>query len=311
MNAYKIKVNGKILDYRLGNNLNLDDVKSYFEKEYKVEKLWQETRHVVGYLKKVDRELFLKLSTTEGISAVTKIEESWNEEFNKRVSRTQKFWVPKNFGSGYYKDNLFYLITDLFNGNKLCERVDDKTITDELKTSIEDIIEFSEIIQNLNLNILNYDKNLNYKDRFINKTNSWFNAIPKDVKEKYLLSKLLDAVKNGANNLSAKARHGDFTPWHMIRLKTGQLGLIDGEHALSKSVEYYDIAYFIQRVFSVLKNPEFAQKSINLLIKKNYDLNKLKVLLAARAVGGFLDESLTSSPDYTFSERFKNWVIHL
>ncbi|MCL5432561.1 MAG: hypothetical protein M1524_00395 [Patescibacteria group bacterium] len=169
MDAFNVKIDGKILDYRLGNKLDIDEVKSYFEKKYDVEKLWQETRHVVGFLKKGDCELFLKLSTTEGISAVTKIEHAWNEEFNNLASRSQKFWVPKNFDTGYF-GNLFYLITDLFTGNKLCERIDDKTISGELKKSIDDIIEFSEIIQNLNINVLNYDENLNYVDRFINKS---------------------------------------------------------------------------------------------------------------------------------------------
>ncbi|MCL5432610.1 MAG: hypothetical protein M1524_00645, partial [Patescibacteria group bacterium] len=181
----------------------------------------------------------------------------------------------------------------------------------ELKKSIDDIIEFSEIIQNLNINVLNYDENLNYVDRFINKTVSWFNAIPENVRNKYRVFELLEIVKNGAETNLKKPRHGDFTPWHMIKLKTGQLGLIDGEHALSKGVEYYDIAYFMQRIFSVLKNPEFSEMILEKLIQKKYNLNKLKVLLAARAVGGFLDESLTPSPDYAFSERFKNWFIHL
>jgi len=35
----------------------------------------------------------------------------------------------------------------------------------------------------------------------------------------------------------------------------------------------------------------------------------MKVLLAARAVGGFLDESLSGNPDYKFHEDFKSWIL--
>jgi len=72
LGAFKIRVDGKILDYRLGKNLNLDDVKNFFSKKYKVKKLWQGARHVLGELEKSNQKLFLKLSTTEGIGAVTK-----------------------------------------------------------------------------------------------------------------------------------------------------------------------------------------------------------------------------------------------
>lgn len=74
ISAFKIKVDGKVLDYRLGCDLNLDKVREFFEKKYKVVKIWQGGRHVLGVLEKGGREYFLKLATTEGISAVTKVE---------------------------------------------------------------------------------------------------------------------------------------------------------------------------------------------------------------------------------------------
>ena len=59
LGAFKIGVDGKILDYRLGKNLNLDDVKNFFSKKYKVKKLWQGARHVLGELEKSNQKLFL------------------------------------------------------------------------------------------------------------------------------------------------------------------------------------------------------------------------------------------------------------
>lgn len=96
-----------------------------------------------------------------------------------------------------------------------------------------------------------------------------------------------------------------------MKLKGGQLGLIDGEHAKVNGVEYYDIGYFIQRVFSILQNPNFADNMLSLLIKSDYDVDKLQVILAARGIGGFLDESLNMSPSYATSNKFSSWVISL
>lgn len=79
MRAFEIKVNQKIFDYRVGTNLNLKEVKSFFEeKGYFVKRIWQEKRHVVGILEKENVEHFLKLAPTVGISATTRIDYNWN-----------------------------------------------------------------------------------------------------------------------------------------------------------------------------------------------------------------------------------------
>lgn len=120
-----------------------------------------------------------------------------------------------------------------------------------------------------------------------------------------------DIVSRGSKSLSAKTRHGDFTPWHIFLLKNGSLGLIDGEHAMANGVENYDICYLIQRVFSVLKETQIALKILELILKRGYSPKKLKVVLIARAIGGFLDEFLTPNPDYLYADKFKNWVLEL
>ena len=113
LGAFKIKVGKKILDYRSGKNLNLDEVKNFFNRKYKVKKLWQGPRHVLGELEKSNQDLFLKLSTTEGIGAVTKNEYYWNEEFNSQIQRPKSnYWVPKNYECGVFQNKLFYLTTD-------------------------------------------------------------------------------------------------------------------------------------------------------------------------------------------------------
>lgn len=308
MKAFEIKLNGRLLDYRKTEKLDLSNVRKFFSKKYKVKKLWQEQRHVLGIIEKDDRELFLKLAATKGIGAVTQIEYKWNEEFNRLISRKTKYWVTLNADSGYY-NNLFYLITDVFEGERLAQRPQKNTLDKDFKEYMLSIIEFSELIQNLKINKLSEKDSEEYKQWFLNKTESWYNAIPINILEGYKVNELLDIVKKGYLNLEKRPRHGDFTPWHMFKLRDGVIGLIDGEHAMQNGVEYYDIGYLIQRIYSVLQNQTFTEDILNLLRRRNYNLDKLRVVLAARAIGGFLDEYLTGNPNYSKSNEFKEWVI--
>ena len=310
LGAFKIKVGKKILDYRLGENLNLDDVKKFFSRKYRVKKLWQGPRHVLGELEKSDKNLFLKLSTTEGIGAVTKNEYNWNEEFNSQIKRSgSTYWVPKNYDCGFYKNKLFYLITDKLEGEFLAKTPVASKISQTFIASLPKVIAFSQLIQSLK--IKNPDQKDNHHEIFLNKTKSWLTDITYPIQNKYALKELYKIVEGNTEYLKAKQKHGDFTPWHLIKLESGQLALIDGEHALKNGVELYDIGYFIQRVFSVLKNPKLAKDIFNLLNEKGLDIKKLRCILAARAIGGFLDESLAHEPDYSYADKFKNWVISL
>lgn len=310
LKAFKIKVNGKILDYRLGKELDLGDVRKFFEKKrYHIRKLWQGGRHVFGILEKKNNKLFLKLSTTKGISALTENEFKWNENFNKIVSRkTSNFWVPKNYDSGIY-NNLFFFVAENIDGLVFTKRPEKVEISREFYDSIYSIIEFSQLIQNLN--IVSEKEELDHKEYFLTKTNAWHDGIPQQIEEKYQVSELLRIVEDGASTLQKKTRHGDFTPWHILKLRDGKLVLIDGEHAIANGVEYYDIGYFIQRVFSVLENPKIAKYIFSLLVEKGYRKDTLKVIMAARGIGGFLDESLSPSPNYILSNNFKEWLIKI
>ncbi len=292
LKSFKIQKGKRILDYRLGENLDLNKVRDYFQKSYKVKKVWQGVRHILGILEKDNQNYFLKLSTSEGISIVTQNEYEWNNFFNLNYSGND-FVVPKNYDSGFYKKKYLYLITDYLKGELL----------GDINKYIPQIMKLSELIQKLP------EKETNFKKRFIDKVSMWYGDIPVDVCKKYHLEILLKIVEKGMIQLSAKVRHGDFAPWHMIKMPGGKLGLIDGEHFLQNGVENYDICYFIQRVFSVLQKPDIAKRIYFELMKKRYDANKLKTVLVSRVIGGFLDESLKENPDYKFAESFKDWVI--
>lgn len=100
------------------------------------------------------------------------------------------------------------------------------------------------------------------------------------------------------------AARGFYTMAHNPLLGDSKLGLIDGEHAHSLGVEYYDICYFIQRVYSVLEDEELASKIFHKLLSRGYDKSKLRTVLSSRAIGGFLDESFKPSPDYQIASDF-------
>jgi len=306
---------GRVLDYRVGQDLNLAEVTRFFSDKYTVKQIWAEKRHVVGALEASGREYFLKVSTSEGISEVTKNEYAWNEAFNEAVSRSSSdLWVPQNYDSGNYQENLFYIVTDKFEGEKLI-RYPEETTEDNhglFTQNIERVIDFSELIQSLDikLNPPHLFEGKTYTERFLNQSRGWYNDLPEDVRGKYDLDELWQIVEKGTPRLNPKPCHGDFTPWHIIALPEGKLGLIDGEHAKSETVEGYDIGYLIQRVFTVMQNQDLAERIMDSLTKRGHGLEKIKVILAARAIGGFLDANLDIfSPDFTYPKLFKDWLL--
>lgn len=311
LNSFKIRSGDRVFDYRLGMELELKAVNAFFQKNYQVKKIWNGNRHVLGILEKDDILYFLKLSTSEGISIVTKNEYHWNNYFNKYFPKDFSYRAPENYESGIYREKYFYLITDYFEGELLCNVNDIGRKSEKLVPLIQQIIELSELIQKMPVIKFPTDRNrkADFRQKFIEKANKWFDDIPADVIKKFKINDLLKIVENGSHRLSARPRHGDFTPWHMVKLAEGRIGLIDGEHAMTKSVENYDICYFIQRVFSVLKNPKVVLDIYSTILKKGYQSKRLKTVLAARAIGGFLDESLTSKPDYEFADQFRKWAI--
>ena len=206
-----------------------------------------------------------------------------------------------------YEDTLFYLITDILPGKLLVGRPEKTDITN-IEKYLPAIVQFSELISTLNLSIRR-ERDMNGQDFFYQKTLSWYEAIPENVREKYTIDNLLHTVKTDYRNLEQKSRHGDFTPWHMLSIGDDRLGLIDGEHVLGNGVEYYDIGYFIQRVFCILEKPDLAKKIVQHLADRKYKIPPLQTILAARGIGGFLDESLKENSDYTLCETYSNFVL--
>lgn len=311
MKAFQVKKNGQTFDYRVPATLDLEGVKGFFEKSYSIIELGQSGRHIIGILNDGTKDLFVKLATTPGISITTQNEFHWNEEFNKNEANPN-FNVPKNVTSGEY-DGLFYFIAEKLDG-KLFANERNFQLTKDFENAIPQILDFSEYIMAKNISNIGRPDAIeatNPQDWFIKKTQSWLEAIPDEARKTNHVEGLLDAVKDGTVQLETKPRHGDFTPWHIMQLPDENLALIDGEHAMSNGVELYDIGYLIQRVHTVSNHPDFAEKIYNQAIKKGHNKNKLKTIMAARAVGGYLDASLAEKQEFKKENNFRDWTLSL
>ncbi len=314
INPFTVNKDGRELDYRIKDNLDLEDMSRFFQKQnYQVIELVHLHRNVAGVLEKAGERFRLKLAGSAGMSELLEIEINWNKQFNQVLPRaTNNLWVPevKATGNYVYKNRRYvYYLADEFEGRPLVDYPASKNAA-LLKDHLDQVINAAETIAKLNiaLAVRDYGQMGTYTDFFLKKTIKWFEALWVEVVKTYQVDALLELVKTNAHLLKKNTRHGDFTPWHIFLLDNGKLGLIDGEHATSEGVEYYDIAYLIQRVFQVLENERLAEEIYDRLVDRGYDVIKLRTVLAARAIGGFLDASLTPQPDYTWAEKFKCWL---
>lgn len=303
LKSFKLRFGKKVFDYREGENLSLRKVTAFFQKDYEVRKIWQGERHIFAILFR-KRNYFLKLSKSEGISKVLRNELNWNDYFNTHNS-DKLFKVPKNYDSGLYENKYFYLITDYLKGKLICPLNGSIAESNKMIPYLPKIFKFAELIENLPKEEFSLIEKLD----FMSKVRNWFEDIPSGIRKQFNIELLLNIVEGNYQKLDNKPKHGDFTPWHLIIEDSG-LALTDGEHAQAVSIQYYDIAYFIQRVFSVLKNPKLAKLIYLELIKRNYDGEKLKCVLAARAIGGFLDDYISTN-DYSYANYFKDWIIQI
>ncbi len=313
-NPFTIQKNGQELDYFTKDNFDLKKIKEFFKtKSYQVLELSQPHRNIVGILEKDSKRFRLKLAGSVGMNELLQTEIDWNMQVNQVLPRpTSTLWVPevKTKGKYTYKNTQYtYYLADEFKGRPLVDYPKNKE-TVLLKRHLNQVIDASETIAKLNITLTarDYADRGDHRSFFLSKTRKWLMAIPEEIRNRYQLNALFDIVKTGAPVLAKSFRHGDFAPWHLFALENGKLGLIDGEHATSEGVQYYDIAYLIQRVFQVLQDENLAKEIHRRLMDRGYDQAKLKTVLASRAIGGFLDEQV-GEKNFRQAEKFKNWVL--
>ncbi len=309
-NAFKVTQNGQTYDYRLGEILSIEEIRAFFTQNFTVKSLEQGARYVTGVLNANNQDLMLKVSTTPGTSITLQNEFKWNQEYN--ISSTNNnYKVPKNIHSGDFQGH-FYLITEKVEG-ELLGSVTGFTLHQDFNLLIGQVVDFAEYIMSLTIMSVGKPDSVTGntpQELFLNKTTSWFEAIEENIRNQNNIDSLLEIVKGGFTQLVEKPRHGDFTPWHILKTTDG-LAVIDGEHGMSHGVENYDLAYLIQRIHSVSSNPNVALAVYQDVAGRGVDKAKLKTVLAARAIGGYLDAFLADKTDFINENAFRDWVLSL
>ena len=305
-------------DYRTAGTIDLTDIKRFLKnKGYVVLELEQLWRHVTGKLKKEEGLFFFKMATTEGVAERTKNEFAWNEEFNKRAdNQKQPFLISKNRENGYYKGTLFYFISDFFEGEYLATKYPrDKK---DLGNWLEKIATAALFVQSLPEMDLPKNESSRRKlsesgmtkaEYMHQKASKWAESFETDV------SALLGVISDAGQSIKIATSHGDFVPWHMRKIEGGKFGLVDGEHATSVGVKYYDAAYFYHRVYTALEEPNFAKQFLKILKtqlneeEKELLLEELKPVLAQRCIGGFFDAKNEEKKDTSIHKKLMKDIL--
>lgn len=314
-NPFLVTKDGKQYDYREGHELPVESVTTELNaRGYAVKKLELLSRHYTGVVIKDDTEYFIKVATSIGMSVVTEHDARWNRLVAEKV-RSQKllFSVPIPHDTGYLLGDYFFMVTDFINGKLLVNYPFDTNLG-LLEKHWQKVVDIALSIEGLQLSeelIRPEASGMTSEERYLRKTQSHFDTIPDTVREKYDLDTVLTFVKMHLSTAQQSTAHGDFTPWHLFVDEKENFTLIDGEHASTQAPENYDVGYVIQRVYSVLKNPKLAKKMLQKALDQGVDGDRLQVILAMRAIGGFLDESLAPNPDYTFHKEFVEQIVRL
>lgn len=113
----------------------------------------------------------------------------------------------------------------------------------------------------------------------------WASQVPLD------LSAFLKILDEAKESVRTSPGHGDFVPWHMIDLRSGKIGLVDGELAGACGPLYLDPAQFYLRTRVELRDAGLSQKFLyfyrDLLSPNDKSLfwEELRLLLIQRYIG--------------------------
>lgn len=281
--------------------INLKEVESFLEKKgYKVEKIWQPWRHVVGKTGKGGKELFFKMASTEDIGRRTRNEIEWNEKMSGELKAMKVLPVKDK---GEYQ-GLPWLVVDYLEGKPLAEIEKNRGgECGRLMENLPKVVAVAKEILNYRGEILEKEKIQREKDEGVTmakvvmkNVNSWIELLEK----KKRVIELRELIVERLERLQLGPCMGDFVPWHMIE-DEGEIYLIDGEIARIEGVKFYDVAYFYHRVFTKLEKPEMAEKFMDMFLEEypisEDDRETLRLILAQRLIGGYMDaqyDELTS-----------------
>lgn len=270
--------------------LDLENIGRFLEtKGYKIKKLSQPWRHVVGEVLHENERLFFKLGSTKEISEKTRNEKHWNENINTVWKKNiNNFKSPKIFDEGNYEDKYWFVCEFVF-GKPLAEvGKPSKELNHKDFEKAADIA--SELVNIGEKTILPNDSAQilpSLIEKYYTKAKEWTKNTKSNTKE------LIQFIEENKKDIFVGSSHGDFTPWALMKTKNKQIYLIDGESSHLMGVKHYDAAYFYHRVYTKLKRPDLAKLFITRYFKlRNFDKVEEKsfdAILASRIVGGYFD----------------------
>ncbi len=239
-------------------------------------------RHIILILEKNGRKYFYKELNNEDSSRF--IEQI---NFQQRVEENKaKIILPKLFDF------------DLKSKQKwgLWEFLEGKHLAEWQPKNIKGFEKWLEPIANVLIEIEKikpFKENFDIADRLILRVNQW----TEEPVKKGLLSlddkeKVINLIKENRSKIVVGFSHTDFVPWHMHEIKFPKFALVDYENCKNKP-KYYDLAYFYQRVYTKLNEPELAERFLAFYKKKaklpkDFEERFLPVL-GQRIIGGFYD----------------------
>lgn len=316
LSAFQLRYQGKTFDYGSSTtNPALHDVSKWVAKKgYQLSKILGHGRHTTALLHHGVTPFFAKIAHSPGTGLLLSQEYRWLSAFHAKQARSFRVPTPIVFDESL--DGYSILITEFIQAPPLHALPDPGVLDPDWKISkstmrsllsvADEIAVFPHVLPCIDESLAL----LSPQEAFVQKVSRHFQALPAEIASNPVILRLFQKVHQGASSLSSAGRHGDYTPWHILQ-EGASIFLLDAEHAHSHSVELYDLAYFVQRMHSVIGAEEGAVQFIQEISKQRNRPLQLQTVLAARAIGGFLDESLVSNPSYSIHFRFAKRIEQL
>ena len=290
--------------------LDLNKISTFLNKKgYEVVNLRQPWRHVVGKVKKDGKEFFFKIASTKEIGELTKNQIDWSEKTSKTL-KTMK--VPEIKDKGEY-EGLPWFTNEYIEGELLAEYVEHRGKgIKELSQNLKRVALVAKEIMELSPDISSPKKTQEEmrlaEKKMIEKMDGWIELIDK----KESITELRKFMTEKLPEVQFAPSFGDFVPWHMIK-GDGEIYLIDSEHAKMEWIKFYDVAYFYHRVFTKLQTPdiadEFMQTFLKLYPMSNKDKETLRMILAQRLIGGYMDAQYDKATSVKLQDEMRDRLL--
>lgn len=309
-------------DYRKEGKIDISQLSNELEevgiKPIELVQLW---RSVTGKVQYQGQTMFFKMASTEAISQKLENEVLWNNFTNSNL-RSFALNIPKIIKTGKLGHLSFY-ISEFIEGSPLATKWEGDKLNPKiynLKKYLPEISNFAANLQSISLlsfensgkaiSSISSERTLfeDEKELLLGKIKSWVQ--PESITGVSLQSQI-SLVENNISNWKFCINHADFVPWHILETFSGQLYLIDGEHASLKP-DFYDIAYFYHRTFTQAERPDLAEEFLQLTFSKlNPEKQELfnqqfTSVLASRIIGGYFDAVNDKQKDLGFHHQLRS-----